>query len=404
MEHSLMKNLPPIVLKLGFLSLLNDISSEMAFPLLALLLATLPGGGPLAIGIIEGIADATATFLKLGSGILADKIQRRTPFIAAGYSLAGIARPLIAFAAVWPQVLVLRFLDRAGKGMRGAPRDAMIADSAVPGMRGAAFGFQRMMDHAGAVAGPLIAMLLLGSFGLSVRHTILAAGIPAVILIVVLFTLREPYYYSEPPGFVPKEGIKILNRDFLLLLAAIFIFTLGNSTDAFLILRLSEAGMPAAFIAMLWSLHHLLKIAGAWLGGKTTDRFGSKFVMIAGLALYSLVYLAFGSLKTLLPLVSVFIAYGASIGMIEPAEGVWVAGLSSRSKRSSAYGIFSAAKGFAALPASIVFGFIWRDFGVFYAFLTGAGLAFIAAVVLVFVHPESGKHTKVDEMAESVKG
>ncbi|MHB9029681.1 MAG: MFS transporter [Candidatus Latescibacterota bacterium] len=392
-----MKNLPSIILKLGLLSLLNDISSEMVFPLLPLLLVTLPGGGPVAIGIIEGIAETTGTFLKLGSGVWADRIRRRTPFIAAGYSLAGMSRPLIALATVWPAVLALRFLDRVGKGLRGAPRDAMIADSVHPSRRGAAFGFQRMMDHAGAVAGPLIALLLLGSFGLSVRQVILLSGVPAVVLIGVLITLREPEHHLERQESVPKAEMKILNRDFRLLLVAVFIFTLGNSTDAFLILRLSEAGISAASIALLWSLHHLVKIAGAWLGGRATDRLGSKSAMLAGLALYAMVYLAFGSLAAPFPLVGVFIMYGASIGVIEPAEGAWVAGLSTRSKRGAAYGLYSAAKGFAALPASIGFGLVWRTFGVFYAFLAGAILAIAAAAILFFVQTETGMPPEVRE-------
>ena len=381
----MMENLPSIILKLGVLSLLNDISSEMIFPLLPLFLATLPGGGPVAIGIIEGVAETTGTFLKLLSGIWSDRIRRRIPFVFFGYTLAGIARPLIAFAAVWPAVLVLRFLDRVGKGMRGAPRDAMIADSVTQEKRGAAFGFQRMMDHAGAVGGPLIAMLLMGTMGWSVRQVILFAGAPSLILIVILFTLREPGRQSASPIAPSPPPRPDEVRDFRLLLAAVFVFTLGNSTDAFLILALSGAGVPAASIALLWSLHHMVKIAGAWAGGKSTDRIGSKPVMLTGLGLYAIIYLAFGAFDSAVVLVPVFIIYGLSIGMLEPAEGAWVALLSSRDKRSTAYGVYNAAKGFAALPASIGFGVIWKVFGQFAAFGTGAALAFAAALIFLAV-------------------
>ena len=389
-----MKHLPRIVFQLGLLSLLNDISSEMVFPLLPLFLASLPGGGPFVIGIIEGVAETTGTFLKLAGGIWSDRIGRRTPFIAFGYGLAGITRPLIAFAAVWPAVLILRFLDRVGKGMRGAPRDAMIADSVAPEKRGAAFGFQRMMDHSGAVAGPLVAMLLMGLFGLSVREVILCAGIPSFILIAMLFTLREPGragiapVLSPPP---PKHPPTV--RDFRLFLAAMFVFALGNSTDAFLILALSGAGVPSASIALLWSLHQMLRIAGAWAGGEAADRAGSKPVMVAALGLYALIYLMFGALDSVTVLVFVFIAYGASIGMLEPAEGAWVARLSTRDRRSTAYGFYSAAKGFAALPASIGFGLVWKIFGQFAAFAAGAGLAFAAALMLLFVRERSAGQT-----------
>jgi MFS family permease len=377
--------LPGIIIQLGFLSLLNDISSEMVFPLLPLFLVTLPGGGPVAIGIIEGVAETTGTFLKLASGIWSDRIRRRVPFVAFGYFLAGIARPLIAFAGAWPAVLVLRFLDRAGKGMRGAPRDAMIADSVEPERRGAAFGFQRMMDHTGAVCGPLAALLLMGTMGLSVRQAILWAGVPSLILIAILFTLREPERPGASPAAPSPPPRPVAGKDFRLLVAAMFVFTLGNSTDAFLILALSGAGVSAASIAFLWSLHNMARIAGAWMGGKSTDRIGSKPVMLAGLGLYALIYLAFGSFDSVRVLVPVFIVYGASIGMLEPAEGAWVALVSSRDRRSTAYGFYSASKGFAALPASIGFGVIWKMFGQFAAFATGAGLASAAALIFLFV-------------------
>lgn len=391
-KHS-MNHLPSIVLKLGLLSLLNDISSEMVFPLLPLLLVTLPGGGPLAIGIIEGVAETTGTFLKLASGIWADRIRRRTPFVVFGYSVAGITRPLIALATVWPTVLVLRFLDRVGKGMRGAPRDAMIADSVPRARCGSAFGFQRIMDHTGAVCGPLIAMVLMGSLGLSVRQVILLAGVPTLVLIAILMSLREPAPTEEcqVPAPARSGGSGVLNRDFRLLLGGMFLFTLGNSTDAFLLLRLSGIGVPASIIALLWALHNGMKIAGAWFGGHTTDRMGSRPVMLAGLGLYALVYFAFGSFNTPGALIAVFIIYGLSIGMIEPAEGAWVARLSTRDKRSTAYGVYSAAKGFAALPASVGFGLLWKAFGPLAAFLAGAGLAFAAAAILLFVRENRGE-------------
>jgi MFS family permease len=377
--------IPSVVFKLGLLSLLNDVSSEMVFPLLPLFLVTLPGGGPVAIGIIEGVAETTGTFLKLASGVWSDRIRRRTPFVAFGYTLAGLSRPLIGIAGGWPFVLALRFLDRVGKGMRGAPRDAMVADSVAQEKRGAAFGFQRMMDHTGAVGGPLVAMLLMGPFGLSVRDVILCAGIPTLVLIGILFTLREPRH--SPPGVAAKQPAVVrtpVGRDFRILLAAAFIFTLGNSSDAFLILALSNAGVPAASIALLWALHNMVMIGGAWTGGRSTDRIGSKPVMIFGLAIYALIYVSFGMFSSPMMLIPVFIVYGASQGMIEPAEGAWVARLSIRDRRSTAYGFYNAAKGFAALPASVGFGLIWHEWGQFAAFATGAALAVAAALLLFF--------------------
>ncbi len=380
-----MNGFPRVVVQLGLLSLLNDISSEMIFPVLPLFLATLPGGGPVAIGIIEGIAEATGTLLKLASGIWSDCVRKRMPFILSGYGIAGLARPVIAFAASWPAVLFLRFIDRVGKGIRGAPRDAVIADSVPEDQRGSAFGFQRMMDHTGAVIGPLVAMTLMGGFDLSVRQVILFAGIPSIMLVGLLFTLREPIpgtIGSQQP-LPTREGN--MNRDFRVLLAGMFLFTLGNSTDAFLILALSRAGVPAAFIAFLWSLHHMVKIVGAWTGGRLTDRLGSKPVILTALCLYGTIYLAFGAFSSAVVLVPVFIAYGASIGLLEPAEGAWVACLSTSGARGTAYGAYNAAKGIAALPASVIFGCVWKYHGTFAAFGMGAALAFVGATILMFV-------------------
>ncbi len=367
----------------------------MIFPVLPLFLAALPGGGPVAIGIIEGVAETTGTFLKLASGIGSDRIKKRTPFVIFGYGLAGITRPLIAFAMSWPIVLLLRFADRVGKGIRGAPRDAVIADSVPENHRGSAFGFQRMMDHTGAVIGPLVAMMLMGGLGLSVRHVILYAGIPSILLFAVLFTIKEPVSETASEPRPPSARENVMNRDFRVLLAGMFLFTLGNSTDAFLILALSRAGVPAASIALLWSLHHVVKIGGAWMGGRFTDRLGSKPVMLLALGLYGAIYLAFGTFPSARVLVPVFIAYGASIGLLEPAEGAWVAHLSSRGSRSTAYGAYNAAKGFAALPASVMFGVVWKYYGTFAAFGIGAALALGGALVLLFVRDRTHGETVI---------
>jgi MFS family permease len=386
-----MKNaIPQIVIKLGILSLLNDISSEMVFPLLPLFLTTLPGGGPVVIGIIEGVAETTGTFLKLVSGIWSDRIKRRTPFVIFGYALANITRPLIALASFWPIVLFLRFSDRVGKGLRGSPRDAMIADSAEPASRGRSFGFQRMMDHTGALLGPLIATGLIAAFGLSINHVILLAAVPALLVIIVLFTLKEQPRSSEiKKNSVSDQAPLKIGKDFRILLAAVFIFTLGNSSDAFLILRLHDVGVSTLYITLLWAIHNGIKILGAWLGGRGSDRFSAKSMYITGLGIYSLIYMAFGSFQSDIALIAVFIVYGLSIGMIEPAEGTWVAALSTSERRSSAYGVYNTAKGIAYLPASAGFGLIWHEFGQFAAFTTGAVLALTAAVLLFFVQKSS---------------
>ena len=379
------RRFPKSIYKLGFLSLFTDMSSEMIFPLLPVLIASLPGGGPLVLGIIEGIAESTASFMKLVSGIWTDRVKKRTPFMVAGYGLASIVRPLIGLATVWQMVLSLRFLDRVGKGLRSSPRDALIADSVPSDRRGQAFGLQRMMDHAGAVAGPAIVFLLMSLAGLTVRQVILFAALPSAIVLVILITLREPVSMTvKQEQTVPSSGAGS-PRDYRLLLSAVLVFTLGNSSDAFLLMRLSNAGVAAQYVALLWGLHHILKIAGAWFGGRASDILGRKKLMLAGFGLYALVYCAFGIISSDVVLMGIFIVYGASIGMLEPAERAWVSELSTSAGRGSAFGFYHAAIGFGALPASLMFGFLWRQYGQFVAFMTGAGLAVAAAGIVVFV-------------------
>ena len=381
-----MNGIPKTVIKLGFLSLFTDMSSEMIFPLLPVFLASLPGGGPLVLGIIEGIAESTASLLKLVSGLWTDKIKKRTPFVTAGYGLASVVRPLIAFAYVWPVVLVLRFLDRVGKGLRSSPRDALIAESVLPGKRGAAFAFQRMMDHTGAVTGPAIAAILMGLAGFSIRHVMMFAAVPSIVVIAIITTLKEPAKsdtVTSPEESYPEHSI--VTRDYSLLLLAVFVFTLGNSTDAFLLMRLSEAGVATHYVATLWGFHHLLKIAGAWIGGHFSDKFGRKTLMFTGFGLYAFIYALFGIFESENILMCVFIVYGLSIGILEPTERAWVSELSGTGKHGTAFGLYHAAKGFGALPASIMFGLFWIKFGQFTAFMTGAMLALAAAGVVVFI-------------------
>ncbi|MCD6308834.1 MAG: MFS transporter [Candidatus Latescibacteria bacterium] len=378
------RGLPKKIVKIGFISLFTDMSSEMIYPLLPVFLMSLPGGGPFALGVIEGIAESTASFLKLVSGIWSDRVKQRSPFIITGYGMASLVRPLIAFASVWPVVLVFRFIDRVGKGLRSSPRDALIADSTSADRRGAAYGFHRMMDHSGAVAGPAIAAVLMGFLGFSIRQVIMFAAVPSVIVIAIVSTLRD----DTKPGTGKEKASSIEKRetthDYRLFLSAVLVFTLGNSSDAFLLMSLSYAGIGAQYLALLWSLHHIVKILGAWFGGKTSDLFGRKALMFVGFGLYALIYMAFGIIDSKLLLMGFFIFYGLSIGILEPTERAWVSELSSAGKRGSAFGFYHAAKGFGALPASLLFGFLWHQFGRFSAFFTGAGLAVAAAVILCF--------------------
>lgn len=385
-QHASLRQIPRVVVVLGVASFLTDLSSEMIYPLLPLFLTSVLGAGAISLGVIEGVAESTAAMLKVVSGIWTDRIQRRKPFILAGYGLAGFVRPLIGLATSWLGVLGLRFLDRVGKGLRTSPRDALIADVTEPQQRGRAFGFHRSMDHAGAVVGPLIAAGLLSWKLASLRHVFLLAAIPAALVMFVLF------FGISDPGMVREKKPSSsywwshwgeLGREFRWLLLALLLFTLGNSTDAFLLLRLSEVGIPAAWIAVLWSLHHVVKMVATYVGGRLSDSHGRRALVVSGWVFYAAIYVAFGLLHSASWLIAIFLVYGIYFGLTEPAERAWIAELVPSHLRGTAFGYYHSVVGLGALPASVLFGFLWHAFGVAVAFDVGAAFA-IAASALLF--------------------
>src|SRR5512136_723421 len=378
--------LPATVIALGVVSLLTDLSSEMIYPLLPVFLTTVLGAGPQALGLIEGVAESTASLLKVVSGRWSDRARRRKPLVVAGYSLAGAMRPLIGLAAGWPTVLLLRFADRVGKGLRTSPRDALITDATPPAQRGEAFGLQRSLDHAGAVAGPLVAAALLTFAGLSLRAVFLLAAVPAVVVVAVLAGwVREipRGTVGSPPNFA--GAWRELGRPFHVVLAALLLFTLGSSTDAFLLLRLSDAGVSTAGVALLWSAFHVVKMLSTYVCGRVSDRLGRRVMVTAGWALYALVYLAFAVVGSRAAVIATFLTYGLYYGLTEPVERAWVADLAPPHLRGTAFGLYHGVVGLAALPASVLFGVLWQRLGAPTAFLTGAGLALTATVCLALV-------------------
>jgi MFS family permease len=378
------RRLPRTVLALGLVSLLTDLSSEMIYPLLPLFLSSVLAAGALSLGIIEGVAESTAALLKLFSGIWSDRVSRRKPIVIAGYSLSGLVRPLIGLATAWPVVLVLRFTDRIGKGLRGAPRDALIADVTVPEQRGTAYGLHRAMDHAGAVVGPLVAAALLFVLELPLKQVFLLTAIPAALVVVVLaLGVREGPRAEEPARHGPTlTGWSRLDRRLKRLLAAIGVFTLGNSTDAFILLYLSDLGVSAIAIATLWSVHHVVKMIATAVGGRLADRFSRPALLASGWIWYAAVYAGFALLRSPAAVVGLFLAYGVYFGLTEPVEKTLVAELAPKSLRGSAFGFLHATIGMTALPASLLFGLLWYSFGSAAAFVTGSILATVAALML----------------------
>ncbi|MCZ7533044.1 MAG: MFS transporter [Acidimicrobiia bacterium] len=381
------KGVPKTVIALGLVSMFTDLSSEMIYPLIPVFLTTVLGAGALALGVIEGIAESTSSILKIVSGWWSDSVKRRKPFIFAGYGIAGAVRPLIAFATSWPMVVGIRFVDRVGKGIRTAPRDALIADVTPVESRGAAYGVHRSLDHFGAVLGPIVAAILLG-IGFGLRIVFLLAMIPAIIVIFVVARLvKEP----DPAETITSSGRSVFSRGselgsgYWALMAAVVVFTLGNSADAFLLLRLSDAGVSAVWIAVLWSLFSLVKMGSNLIGGRLSDRSGPKQLVLVGWVFYAAIYLGMGFATSTPVLVALFLGYGLYFGVTEPVERAWVAGLAPADLRGSAFGYYNGAIGIGALPASVAFGGIWAAFGPRAAFTFGAVMAGFAVLILLRV-------------------
>jgi len=382
--------LPRTVIVLGLVSFFTDLSSEMIYPLLPMFLAGALAAGAVSLGLIEGVAESTASLLKVFSGIWSDRFRSRKVPVLAGYGLSSLVRPLIGLAWSWPVVLVMRFSDRIGKGVRTSPRDALLADVTEPAIRGRAYGLHRSMDHAGSVVGPLAAAALL-ALGLELRSVFLLAALPGIVVIfLVAVGIKERR--AAPAAQAPDSRLptspsgpsfsaaawKSMSPDFKRLMLALLVFTLGNSTDAFLLLRLSGAGFAPETVALLWSGHSVVKMVSTYFGGRLSDRLGYRGMIAGGWLLYALVYLAFGVVSAPWALVSIFMVYGVYFGLTEPAEKAWVASLVPPDLRGTAFGFYHGTIGLAALPASLVFGILWHVFGAPVAFGTGAALAAVA--------------------------
>ncbi len=380
--------LPRPVWLLGLTSLLTDTASEAIYPLLPIYLTRVLGAGAVSLGLIEGCAEAANSVLRVLSGHFSDRWRVRRPIVIAGYGLSSAVRPLTALVSSWPQLLAVRLADRAGKGIRGAPRDALLAASATPETRGRVFGFHRAMDHAGAVLGPLLASLFL--FVLPGRYRTLFAitVVPGALAVASLFLLSEPApepasrVGSEPVAAAPPLGWRNLPRQYFVLLAVLLVFTLGNSADAFLLLRLSDAGVGAAVIPLLWALLHVVKSALSVWGGVKSDRWGRRVVIGAGWLIYALVYAGFAASTSIEALVAWFLVYGCYYGLSEGTEKALIADLAPTSLRATAFGLYNGAIGVGSLLASVVFGLVWKLVSPAAAFGLGACLALLATLLL----------------------
>jgi MFS family permease len=406
--------LPRNVLAISLVSLLNDSSSEIIYPLLPAFLAVTLGASPRAIGVVEGLAESVSSLLKLFSGYFSDRTGRRKSLVVFGYGLASVARPLLGLATNWYQVLAVRFSDRVGKGVRTSPRDAMIADAAPAAERGLAFGFHRAMDHAGAVLGPLIGLVALKLLASNAdtptasdyRTIFLLASVPALAaMLVMIFAVRETRRrdaakanaidnhadaaavgkIDESAAVIekPKLTLRGFSGNFKWFLVLVALFTLSNSTDAFLIRRAQQAGVSIGEgTLLLWAALHVSKVVSSVIGGDLSDRLGRKTLIVSGWMLYAAVYLCFAFVSTTAGAWALFLIYGIYFGLCEGTEKALVADLVRPEQRGTAFGLYNLAFGVTVLPASLLMGALWDWRGPSTAFVVSACIGSTAALLL----------------------
>lgn len=353
-------SLPRTVWLIALVSLVNDAASDMLYPLIPLYLSSVLMAGPRALGLIEGVAEATTSLLRLFSGVLVDKTRRSKPWIVTGYFLAGIGRPLVAFVGSWGWVLVIRFSDRVGKGLRSSPRDALLADSVAPDQRGLAFGFHRAMDNTGAVIGPLLAWWLLAR-GVHLHDLFLWSWVPAILCLGLAMMI------PDRGGHVPKAPTKIdwnlgsLPPGLRRYLGVIALFSLGNSSNMFLLLRARELGVLEADIPLLWALLSAVAALFCTPLAALSDRVGRIRLLVVGYLAYGIFYAAMGLLNPGLNLLfGLFAFYGLFMAATEGVERAMVADFATPEQRGTAFGWFNLLTGAMLLPASLIFGALYQ--------------------------------------------
>ena len=379
------------VIALGATSFFTDVASEMMYPLLPLFLASVLGASASFIGVIEGAAESVAALLKLVSGWWSDRVASRKRLVLLGYGIASVIRPLTGSAHSASQVLAIRVTDRVGKGIRSTPRDALIAESVDPAIRGRAFGFHAAMDNAGAVLGPLLAFAVIELWHPSLRTVFWLTAIPGAL---AFFTLW--WFVRDTPHEITGTRPQLLGRDlprrFWMYLAVVFVFTLGNSTDAFLLLRARQLGVAIVLAPVLWAFFNFVKSAFGTYGGGLSDRIGRRPLIVGGWIVYAGVYLGFAAAGVAWEAWALFGVYALFYAMTEGTEKALVVDLVPAQRKGTALGWYNLAIGLGAFPASLLFGAVWDRFGAPVAFAMGASLAIVAAVGMFIVAPRQTAH------------
>ncbi len=373
------------IIILGITSLLTDISSEMVYPLLPVFLVNTLGASPAVLGVIEGIAESLASLTKVFSGFWSDRIKRRRPFTIFGYAGSGVGKLFLYLATGWHAVLLGRIIDRFGKGVRTAPRDAIIADSAEAGKRGAAYGLHRAMDTIGASLGVWLAYLLIINFKQPPREIFLISLIPAFLGVIFLFFIKEKKAGIKPAAKKIEFRWKILDKRLKMFLIFSFIFTLGNSSNQFLLLRAQNLGNPLAAVLLMYLTYNFIYGIFAYPAARLSDKIGKKKILAAGYFFYGLVYLGFAAFSSTRALWIMFAVYGLYIAFTEGVEKALVADIAPGELKATAIGLHATLVGIGLLPASLLAGLSWKIFGPAAPFYFGGIIGVISSVGVWFI-------------------
>lgn len=368
----------------GLVSFFMDVSSEMIYPLVPLFLSSVLGANKSLIGLIEGIAESTASLLKVFSGWFSDRIGRRKGLMAAGYAISTLSRPLAALAGGWRHVLGSRFMDRFGKGVRTSPRDAIIAESADKKFLGRAFGFHRSMDTMGAVVGPGLAFFLLGIFSNDYRKVFWLSMLPGIIaVLLIIFFITEKKSRSPKDCERPRLTLRHFDSRFRRFLLIVTIFALGNSSDVFLILRAQQMGIATVTIPVVYLLFNLIYSVSSIFAGMAADRFGRKRIIFSGFLLFAIVYYGFATAANTKAIWILFGFYGIFMGLTEGVQKAFLTTIIPSDFKATAFGVYNTAVGLAMFPASLMGGWLWDHISPSATFYFGMITAILAAILFI---------------------
>src|SRR5262249_11179028 len=370
---------------IGMVSLFSDISTEMAYPLLPLFIRNVLGASTTQLGIIEGIAEGTGSIITGLSGWISDRLHRRKWVAVLGYGATALAKPIVGLAGGVGLVLTGRFLDRFGKGVRSAPKDALLADVASSEMRGRIFGFERMMDSAGAVMGPAVSLTLLYVLSLSLRTALILTVVPSIAAFSLILLVAEPRSVASSAR---RFDLKGLSGDFLIFLAVNSLFNIGNSSNTFLLLKAADAGMGVTASLVCYMVYNAVYSLGSYPAGTLSDRLGRKNILMVGFFIFSAVYFGFALAGSKGWIWFLFIAYGLYPALPDGVSKALAVDTVDASMRATAIGIFSASVGFSRLIASVIGGWLWERFGSAATFYYGAVASMLALILFVIFQPQ----------------